>query len=146
MLDRGPDDVGQEVRNLAEGPEIAQESASSPVPVHLMSLTGPYLGGFWMTAGGCFSTGGGPYIRRACQSAWTYLLVVSVRPTATPPTLTTLFAQSSRYFSVSDLYAVANSSAPQPAPADWLYWFSTSTSALAPLSYSNCPSRTTSAV
>lgn len=115
-------------------PEMSQESASSPVPDHLMSLTGPYPGSFSMTTGGGFSTGGGPYILRAYQSAWVYLLAVSVRPTATPPTPTTLFAQSSRNFSFTDLYAAAKESAPQPVPADWLYWFSTSTRALAPLS------------
>lgn len=32
-------------------PEIHQESTSSPVPDHLMGLTGPYRGGLLMTTG-----------------------------------------------------------------------------------------------
>ncbi|MFJ1636570.1 hypothetical protein [Streptomyces sp. NPDC088256] len=57
-----------------------------------------------------------------------------MKPTATPPTATTLFAQSSRTFPATMPYWSAKESAPQPVPADWLYLSSVPVNAFALLS------------
>ncbi|MGW1164265.1 hypothetical protein [Streptomyces sp. NPDC002550] len=41
-------------------PAISEESASQPVPGHLMSSTGPYAGALSMTTGGAFGDVRGP--------------------------------------------------------------------------------------
>lgn len=62
----------------------------------MMEATGPYEA--LPTPIGGSRRGGGPYMPRACQSAATYVLAVSVRPTETPPMLWMLLAHTSRNF------------------------------------------------